>query len=88
MQFIIGDKLFDTEKAEIVCKFKEARPLWWNKSISTWEDATLYKTNKGNWFSVCKEKCTSLNNEQVKHLLKGLNVVEIYEKYFGKLEEA
>lgn len=22
MQFIIGDKLFDTEKAEVICEFK------------------------------------------------------------------
>lgn len=65
MQFIIGDKLFDTEKAEIVCKFKEARPLWWNKSISTWEDATLYKTNKGNWFSVCKENAHHLTTNKL-----------------------
>lgn len=88
MQFIIDNKIFDTDKAEVICKFKEAKPLWWNKAFYVWKEAILYKTNKGNWFSVCEEKCTPLNNEQVEELLKELNYIELYEKYFKKLEEA
>lgn len=90
MRFIVENKIFDTDKAEIICKFRQSRPLWWTKSVSTWEDATLYKTNKGNWFSVIErlKECTPLNNAQVEELLKGLDAVELYEKYFKKLEEA
>lgn len=90
MKFIVENKVFDTEKAEVICEFKERKPLIWNKSFSTWEDATLYRTNKGNWFSVIErlKECTQLNNTQVEELLKGLDEVELYEKYFEKLEEA
>lgn len=41
MQFIIGDKLFDTEKAEFICEFKTIRHF-----NGVWLDQTLYKTKK------------------------------------------
>lgn len=90
MKFIVENKVFDTEKAEVICEFKERKQLIWNKSFSTWEYVTLYRTNKGNWFSVIErlKECTQLNNIQVEELLKGLDEVELYEKYFEKLEEA
>ncbi|HAT4309077.1 TPA: hypothetical protein I9080_002921 [Clostridium perfringens] len=82
MKFIIGDKLFDTQKAEIVCEFETKRSY-------SWVDATLYKTKKNNWFIVDEDlKCSSITESKARELLRGLNNVELYEKYFGKLEEA
>ncbi|EOU1917652.1 hypothetical protein E6V23_07650 [Clostridium perfringens] len=84
MQFIIGDKLFDTEKAEFICEFKTIRHF---KGV--WLDQTLYKTKQNNWFIVGKNlKCSSITEIKARELLRELNNVELYEKYFGKLEEA
>ena len=84
MQFIIGDKLFDTEKAELVCEFKTIRHF-----NGVWLDQTLYKTKKNNCFVVGKDlKCSSITEIKARELLRELNNVELYEKYFGKLEEA
>lgn len=84
MQFIIGDKLFDTEKAELVCEFKTIRHFG-----GCWINQTLYKTKKNNWFIVGKDsKYSSITESRARELLRELNNVELYEKYFGKLEEA
>ncbi|HII4398247.1 TPA: hypothetical protein ACY4Q9_002901 [Clostridium perfringens] len=84
MQFIIGDKLFDTKKAELVCEFKTIRHF-----NGVWLDQTLYKTKKNNWFIVDEDsKCSSIIESRARELLRELNNVELYEKYFEKLEEA
>ncbi|WP_415347979.1 hypothetical protein [Clostridium perfringens] len=84
MQFIIGDKLFDTKKAELVCEFKTIRHFG-----GRWIESTLYKTKKNNWFIVDDDsKCSSIIESRARELLRELNNVELYEKYFGKLEEA
>lgn len=90
MRFILENKIYDTDKAEVICEFRAIKPLMFCKTLTSSEDAILYKTNKGNWFSVIErlEECTPLKKAQVKELLKNLNNVELYEKYFGKLKEA
>ncbi|HAT4314145.1 Uncharacterised protein [Clostridium perfringens] len=84
MRFIIGDKVFDTNKAEVVCKFKTIKHFG-----GRWIEETLYKTKKNNWFIVDEDsKCSSITESRARVLLRELNNVELYEKYFGKLEEA
>lgn len=84
MRFIIGDKVFDTNKAEVVCKFKTIKHFG-GRCI----EETLYKTKKNNWFIVDEDsKCSSIIESRARVLLRELNNVELYEKYFGKLEEA
>ncbi|EPB8184944.1 hypothetical protein QTH02_14105 [Clostridium perfringens] len=49
----------------------------------------MYKTKKNNWFIVDEDlKCSSITESKARELLRELNNVELYEKYFGKLEEA
>lgn len=72
------------KKAELVCEFKTIRHF-----NGVWLDQTLYKTKKNNWFVAGKDlKCSSITEIKARELLRELNNVELYEKYFGKLEEA
>ncbi|XZK76732.1 hypothetical protein ACSXCI_15820 (plasmid) [Clostridium perfringens] len=84
MQFIIGDKLFDTDKAELVCEFEVFKGYGVRKI-----EKTLYRTKKGNWFIVDEySNCSIITENKARELLIELNDIENYKKYFGELEEA
>ncbi len=85
MQFIIGDKLFDTEKAELIVSYE--RKLFY---AGVPRKINLYKTAKNRWFEVdtTYKSCTEMTEKNVKYILSKLNLISDYEKCFGKLEEA
>lgn len=73
MRAIIGEFLYDTEKAKKLCSWED--------------DFDLYKTDKGNYFyykpSIIKPICDSLVKEKL-----GLINVSLYIQEFGKPKEA
>lgn len=54
MKFIVNNKLYDTDKAELLCSF---RKQWESKTIVgmlyPYRDTNLYKTVKGSYFLTC-----------------------------------
>lgn len=93
MKFIVNDKIYDTDKAEKVLNFKCRFPLILTPQFCVWHDMELYRTSKGNWFSIKHEDfdgrtCIPETDESVKEILKHCNKTELYAKYFGDLEEA
>ena len=93
MKFIIGKKVYDTEKAEVICEYqgKEKNNLFPNLLNTT--ELTLYKSKKGNWFEVKKVydrySCKVVDDDYIKKLFRFLNAVELFNKYFeDELEEA
>ena len=93
MKFIIGDKIFNTENAEKVIDYKKSYKDPVFSFMKYFRDTTLYKTKKGNFFSVSKcdyEKCQAEEEtiESARDIIKSLNAIDIYLKYFEKLDEA
>lgn len=95
MIFIIEDKKYNAETAEKILEFSRKYPkkMLTGHTIYIIRDTVLYRTQKGNWFTVAKGDYNSFtaykeNEEDVKRLFKALNDVEKYSKYFRELEEA
>lgn len=93
MRFIVNNKIYDTEKSELLCAFQkrwEAKFIW--GEMYPLRDTNLYKTAKGAYFLTCKEDydipCIEvINEDKAKEYLMYHN----YDKYaemFGELEEA
>lgn len=87
-KFFMDGKLYDTERAE---KIFTSHTL---QSVFEFpEDFTLYRTERGNWFSIRKnfigiiERRTE-TEEKVKQILMDNNDVETYERLFGEVERA
>lgn len=91
---IINGKLYDTEKAEFLCPFKDGR--------------ILLKTKNGNYFS-CVQDIRSVNEEKIDEIVEtvtisrydlreetkeavkgymGIHELDLYIKLFGEVEEA
>lgn len=91
---IINGKLYDTEKAEFLCPFKDGR--------------ILLKTKNGNYFS-CVQSIRSFNKEKTDEIVEtvtilhydlrketeeavkgyiGIHELDLYIKMFGEVEEA
>ena len=91
---IINGKLYDTEKAEFLCLFKDGR--------------ILLKTKKGNYFS-CVQDIRSANKEKTDEIVEtvtishydlreeteevvkgymGIHELDLYIKMFGEVKEA
>ncbi|MEY7999287.1 hypothetical protein AB8U03_03570 [Clostridium sp. Mt-5] len=95
MKFIIDNKVYDTEKSEKIIKYTKQYPLEGPLGLIIYprRDTILYRTKKGNWFSMAtknfdKKIAYKETDDTVKKLLKSLDEVELYNKYFGTLEEA
>ena len=94
MRFIVGNKLYDTEKSEKILNYAtifKYKTAFGNSSVQ--KPTTLYKTEKDNWFNIIsinesKQEIKTLNLNDVKKIFLDLNKIELYEKYFDKLEEA
>ena len=93
MRFIVNNKIYDTEKSELLCTFQkqwEAKAIW--GVIYPLRDTNLYRTVKGAYFITCKEDydrpCIEvINEDKAKAYLMHYN----YDKYaemLGELEEA
>lgn len=92
MKFIIKDKLYDTEKAEKVIEYQRK---FQDKVIGFffYRKTILYKTGKGNWFSVSDADYGKyiINEETIvdaKEIVRRINAIDTYVKYFGALNEA
>lgn len=101
MKQIIDNKLYDTETATKIYKYKHRyfeqskyMPLGWG--FTYWEKAEIYKTKKGNYFiyyydenNSDRERIEIRTEEEIKVLIQELNVDE-YIKLFRVLgiEEA
>ena len=93
MKFIVNNKLYDTEKAELLCTFEKP---WETKTLlgtmNFYRKTNLYKTAKGAWF------LTSTNDSENSYIKvisekmgKNYLMHNAYEKYcemYGPLEEA
>ena len=100
MRYILGGKVYDTEKAKEVIKYIKGIKHE-GMFVATYPkyEHTIYKTNKGTFFvhvGKCVDKDISYDNkdyieiiskEEVKKLLEKLNSVEKYEEIFGEIEE-
>lgn len=88
MKRIINNKIYDTDKCELLLKYN----LAWSFNVTY-----LFKTNKGTYlmyqdvpFETDNKKFNNLvilSKEETKELLIELNEIDLYEKEFGKLEE-
>lgn len=92
MKFIVNDKIYDTDKAEKVFNYRRTFPLTLAPQFCIWRDMELYRTAKGNWFSLKSEDygkvtCIAHTVEEVKEIFKKCNRDELYFQYFGDLEE-
>ncbi len=92
MKFIVNDKIYDTDKAEKVLNYRRRFPLTLTPQFCIWRDMELYRTAKGNWFSLKSEDygkvtCIAHTVEEVKEIFKKCNRDELYFQYFGDLEE-
>lgn len=93
MKFIVNNKIYDTEKAEKVLDYRRRFPLTLTPQFCIRYDMELFRTAKGNWFSLKSEDygkvtCIAHTVEEVKEIFKKCNRDELYFQYFGDLEEA
>jgi len=97
MKAIIDNKIYDTDKADKIFSYQHknsAPTIIKNLYYNFWENADIYKTKKGNYFTYFsntegyKEKfrIETVSEEQVKLLIAQLDPVTFI-KIFGELEE-
>lgn len=100
MKKIIDNKIYDTEKANVIYEFRrrlKGDECIWKRGyfFCYWTNAQVYKTKKGNYFlhldkaEGYDEKIETITEEKVKELIKELNP-DKYLELFGTidLEEA
>lgn len=89
---IIGGKIYDTDKAEVIFSFrrKYQDPVAWKPGyvFNTWEDAQYLKTSKGTFLFFCerREDLQIVKEEKVKKVIGDLDPDRFMELY-GELEE-
>lgn len=93
MKFIVNGKIYDTDKAEKVLNYRRRFPLPLFPQLSEMYDMVLYKTSKGNWFSLkCedfgKKSCIVNTEKEVKEIFEKCGRDDLHAQYFGELEEA
>lgn len=96
MKAIIGNKLYDTEKAELIYDYlkNEPQPCFWNNKlpINYWRAVDIYKTSKGQYFlhihtkDNLKERIELIEECDVKNIIQKLNPDQ-YIEIFGEVEE-
>lgn len=95
-KFIMNEKVYDTETSEKVIEYLKYYPLEskiLGRTMYIKRSTALYKTKKGAWFSVSEHDGNKLEAHRedeitVKKVFTDLNRVELFNKYFDKLEEA
>lgn len=76
MKRIIGSKVYDTEKAELVLNFRRMKKVTTIIGIyERWVDCELYKTKKGAWFEVIgtdtrNPELNVISGDQAKKIIK------------------
>ncbi|WP_368895760.1 hypothetical protein [Priestia megaterium] len=93
MKAIIDNKLYDTDKAELVFEFVRTYKV--RSVLGTYFNETgsgqLYKTSTGNWFEVIEAegKAPELNALAVEDAKRITSIdPDKYQELFGALEEA
>ena len=93
MKFIVNNKLYDTEKAELLCTFSKQ---WESKTIFGTlypsRETKLYKTAKGAFFLTCVANYGTgyievISEATAKYYLMR-NAYDKYVEMYGELEEA
>ena len=93
MIFVINNLKYDTDKMKLISDKCEYQYTGQYTGIAyDAEDVRLFKSVKGNWLLVYKANYSNeigraLTEEEAKQLLLNYDL-EVYEKLFGKLEEA
>lgn len=94
MKAIINDKLYDTDKAEVVFSLKREvadMEVFWKpgRHLAKWHRIDIYVTKKGNYFECDQDdqQIKSITQMEAKKTIKDLNPDE-YIKIFGEVEEA
>lgn len=94
MKFIVNDKIYDIDKAEKVLDYRAKFPLMLTPAFCVWRNMELYRTAKGNWFSVKyedfneKKTCIVETEEEVKEIFMKCGRDDLHAQYFGAIEEA
>lgn len=84
MRFIQDEKLYDTDKAKLVCQYSILNPILESKY-----DYSIYITPKNNFFKIGNDgTMRSLSTEEVKAILIQSNKIDEYLLCFGAVEEA
>lgn len=92
MKKIINDKLYDTDKAEVIFSFKRKYqdPCVWSKDIAftTWEHAQYLKTPKGAFLYYCesRKELELLEEVEVKRVIQRVDP-DRYMELYGEVEE-
>lgn len=93
MRLIVNNKIYDTEKSELLCTFHKR---WEVKTIVCTmyplRETELYRTAKGAYFLICKKDYDGICIEVIdEDMAKNYLMYNNYDKYaemFGALEEA
>ena len=98
MKKIIDNKIYDTDKCDVILEYQTKIPVSTFFGISNPSfQAKILKTQKGTYLKYIG-KCASYNfddlneieivsEQDVKNLMLEISAVDEYEKVFGKLEE-
>lgn len=98
MKSIIDNKLYDTEKAELIYTYKHRwfEPLTFNPKLGfeNWETAEVYKTKNNNYFVYFQQKgydertrIEPTTEDKIKKTISDIDP-DSYIKLFGIVEEA
>ena len=93
MKLIANNKIYDTEKSELLCTFQKQ---WKIKAFCSvmypLRETKLYRTTKGAYFLTCREDYNRPDIEVIEEAAaKEYLMYNNYDKYvemFGELEEA
>ena len=97
MKKIIGNKLYDTEKAEKIYSFMQKRKTFkiGNTQFFKWYDVDAYKTKKGNYFIYGYSDDTTTQPfreettlEEIKKIIKTIDPEKYIEMGFNDFKEA
>ena len=93
MRFIANNKIYDTDKAELLCTGKKQWELKTSFGIlCPTRETTLYKTAKGSYFFTSKgdydQYHIEVTNEEIAKRFLVRNNYDKYAELFGELEEA
>lgn len=92
MKKIINNKLYDTDKAEVIFSFKRKYKdqCVWSKEITfnTWEPAQYLKTPKGAFLYYCenRKELELLEEVEVKRVIQQVDP-DRYMELYGAVEE-
>lgn len=92
MRYVIDGKMYDTETSEVILRYKTRNlDVFLFSARFTPCDVYLYKTKKGNYFTLKVLPDRTITNVVSEDTVKKILLEHNYDKYaelFGPLEEA